>query len=188
MTPLPALISSLWQLAGGDPQNPACDWNAAFDPIGLILFAPPRHGGYWCTPTNAVTFATTGGDGVHYSWLVHPDIGLDFSPVVMTVPMCDTPNLVVGANVREFLCLGCRFGFSALEQLIYQPQRTLDELASKSVPGDATVEERRLLRTITDVFDLQPWGAPKQRLAELEGRFAPLIVVPPRGDFGERSD
>jgi len=188
MTPLPALISDLWQLAGGDPQDPSCDWNTAFDPIGLILFAPPRHGGYSCTPANGVTFATTGGDGVHYSWLVDPEIGLDFAPVVMTVPMCDTPNLVVGANVREFLCLGCRFGFFALEQLIYQRQNTLDELASKSVPRDATAEERQLLRRITDAFNLQPWEAPKERLAALQERFAPLIVLAPKATLGEGAD
>ena len=188
MNSLPTLVSDLWRLAGGNPQDPSCNWNVAFDSIGLILFAPPRHGGYWCTPTNSVTFATTGGDGVHYSWLVDPEIGLDFAPIVMTVPMCDTPNLIVGANMREFLSLGCRYGYFALEQLIYHRQRTLDELASKSIPKDATTVERELLRKISDSFNLQPWEAPEERLATLQERFAPLIAVAPLDSIGEVAD
>ncbi len=49
-------------------------------------FGIQRNFGYWCTPSNSITFATTGGDGVHYGLL---DIGSGFndeSPVVMTVP------------------------------------------------------------------------------------------------------
>lgn len=43
------------------------DWNAFFDPIGLMLRLPPVNGGYWCTPMNSLSFATTGGDGTHGS-------------------------------------------------------------------------------------------------------------------------
>ena len=113
-------LQQLWDLAGGDPDDTSCDWNGTFDPVGLVLLAPPRNEGYWCTPTNSLTFAITGGDGVHYGLMAINGEFTDLSPVVMTVPMCDTPNKIVGANLKEFLALGCRYGYFALEQLVYR--------------------------------------------------------------------
>ena len=176
---LPTSLLKLWELAGGDPLDPACDWNSAFDPIGLTLFAPPRNNRYWCTPTNSLTFATTGGDGVHYGFVAVNGEFTDFSPIVMTVPMCDTPNVVVGANFREFLALGCRFGYFALEQLIYHRDETLSELALGRFDPEASESARALLQKVSDAFALSPWQTPGQRLAELEAHAAQL-QLPPR--------
>ena len=176
------MLSRLWQIAGGNPADAAADWNATFDSIGLILVAPPRNGGYGCTPLNSVSFANTGGDGVHYSWLVLPDRSVDFSPIVMTVPMCDTPNVIVGENLREFLCLGRRFGYFALEQLVYQPQQTVDALATDSFDPEAGAVERGLLQRLTAEFKLSPWEAPGKRLAALRDKYLPLLTLPDPAD------
>src|SRR5688500_10275155 len=92
-----------------------CDWNPFFDPIGLILRVPPAYGGYRCTPTNSLSFATTGGDGTHFSFLRLAERCDDECPIVMTVPMSSSPNVIVGVNLREFLALGCRRGYFALD-------------------------------------------------------------------------
>ena len=59
--------------------------------LGLIMPPDPSDAltrwGYWCTPTNAWTFATTGGNGVHYSVVETDGSVSERSPVVMTVPM-----------------------------------------------------------------------------------------------------
>ncbi|GAA0717273.1 hypothetical protein [Dokdonella soli] len=175
---LPATLLQLWSLTGRSPSHSAADWNHFFDPIGLILLAPAAKNNYWCTPLNSFTFAATGGDGVHYG-LVNTGSGFtDFSPVVMTVPMCDTPNLIVGANLKEFLSLGCRFGYFALEQLIYNRERTIRELATGQFDPEQEEKERRLLKSITEAFNLKPWANPAARLEELAVAFTATLQLP----------
>lgn len=175
---LPSMLLRLWSLTGRSPADPASGWNHYFDPIGLILLAPSGKNHYWCTPTNSLPFATTGGDGVHYSLVSAGDGFTDFSPVVITIPMCDTPNLVVGANLKEFLCLGCRFGYFSLEQLVYDRERTLKEIASGRFDPEQEEKERRLLRKVTDAFNLKPWSNPAARLEELSVAFASALRLP----------
>src|SRR5262245_34005982 len=57
------------------------------------------------TPLNCRTFANTGGDGVHFSFVVQEGMVRESSPVVVTVP-CAGVSLVVGENLFDFLCLG----------------------------------------------------------------------------------
>jgi hypothetical protein len=177
---IPSTLRQLWKLAGADPLGVGSDWIGAFEPIGLILLSPPRNRGYWCTPVNSLAFATTGGDGVHYSLLsVEGDI-TDFSPIVMTVPMCDTPNVIVGANLREFLALGCRFGYFSLEQLVYQPERTLEALNTQRFDPEAGGTERALLHKISSHFSVTPWADPRQRLRDLAALHGDALVLPPQ--------
>jgi hypothetical protein len=179
---IPNTLRQLWQLAGADSQDPDPDWDTTFESIGLFLTAPPHHGGYFCTPVNSLEFASTGGDGVHYSLLAIEGAYSDVSPVIMTVPMsmCDTPNLVVGENLKEFLALGCRFGYFCLEQLVYDPDATLAELETRRFDPDIGETERLLLNKISSHFNIAPWADPRRRLQELASRYAPSILLPPR--------
>lgn len=174
----PSTLLQLWNITGRNLNDEGPDWNSFFDPIGLILLAPPRNYGYWCTPINSLTFAVTGGDGVHYGLLDVNGEFTDFSPVVMTVPTCDTPNTIVGANLREFLSLGCRFGYFALEQLVYQREDTLRELTLGRFDPEQGEDESRLLNNLTKAFNLKPWAAPRHRLEELEAVFGPRLQMP----------
>jgi hypothetical protein len=176
---LPKTLLRLWELAGGDPFDSSCDWNRAFDAAGLILLAPPRRFEYWCTPLNSLTFATTGGDGVHYGLLDVNGEFTDFSPVVMTVPMCEAPNTIVGANLKEFLALGCRYGYFSLEQLVYQRAQTLEELSRRRANPVGTPEERSLLDRLSSEFGLQPWLDPEHRLLELHAAFLGSVQQSP---------
>lgn len=171
-------LQKLWILAGGDSTDAGSDWNETFDPVGLILLAPPRNYGYWCTPLNSLTFATTGGDGVHYGLLSTNGAFTDFAPVVMTVPMCDTPNMIVAANLKEFLALGCRFGYFGLEQLVYDRYATLQELDLTRFDAEAGQRERVLLQRIASAFNLEPWATPERRLEELHTMFASAVELP----------
>ena len=180
MSRLPATLERLWNLAGGDPRDSEADWNATFDPVGLILLAPPRNFGYWCTPTNSTTFATTGGDGVHFGWVGLPIQDVDFWPIVMTVPMWDSSNLIVGASLREFLALGCRFGYFSLEQLVYDFPNTVAILRSGEFDEEAGGTERALLARLTSEFSLVPWPDPESRLQALQEQFSSALELPDR--------
>jgi hypothetical protein len=128
-----------------------------------------------------LSFATTGGDGVHYSLLATEGGFTDFSPVVMTVPMCDPLNVIVGGNLKEFLALGCRFGYFSLEQLIYHPERTLVALESQHFDPEMCPVERALLQRISAHFSVVPWSSPRRRLEELRLRHSGSIVLSPQG-------
>jgi hypothetical protein len=174
---MPPILKRLWELTGVALDSPAAEWNQFFDPIGLILLGRLHNFEYWCTPSNSITFATTGGDGVHYGLL---DIGSGFSddsPIVMTVPCCDTPNTIVGGSFLDFLRLGCCSGFFTLEQLIYQPNRQLAILDSHHPDPDASEDEIRLLALIRDHFELTPWPTHSDRLQLLAKSFSHHIIA-----------
>jgi hypothetical protein len=172
----------LWQFATRVAKGTADGPEAVFGPIGLFLTDPAATAQPWvydATPVNAVTFANTGGDGVHFSVLT--DVGRA-TPVVMTVPMAwDSPNHVLGADIREFLSFGCRSGYFALEQLAYA--------SGPAAPGPAPVgpavtaedpferAQALLLHALRAEFDLTPWPDATHRLASLAATFQQQIMT-----------
>jgi hypothetical protein len=143
----------------------------------------------WCentTPQASVIFAVTGGDSVHFCLLEIAGRPSEESPVVMVVPCNpDTPRLVVGDNLQDFLSLGSVIGFFHLEQLVYDPDRTLgylfdyDEFLRDSYFGeppppedlDHLAAQRTLLQKLSDEFELSPWIEPRRRLDALQDRW-----------------
>ncbi|WP_426336471.1 hypothetical protein ACN9MY_28335 [Pseudoduganella sp. R-31] len=124
---------------------------------GLRVDESPMPGGYDSSPKGYLAFASTGGDGVHFSV---PDGAA--GPVIMTVPMAfDNPNFVVGSDIKEFLSLGSAYGYFSLEQLAYNWERTVEAIAAAQEPSAA-------LQKLSERFDLRPWLSVGVRLRELE--------------------
>jgi hypothetical protein len=150
---------------------------------GMFLYRPPlnRECVYRCAPLNSVTFGRTGGDGIHYSFLVLDGHWSEFSPVVMTDPCGLTRNVVVGEDLTEFLRLGIRTGYFAL------PYHVPDEDGRFDKPTDAEPlgrtefaewvepEMARRLQRLARRFQLQPLEDPARRLVELQRRYQPFI-------------
>lgn len=167
--------------------------NYIFDPIGIILIRPLKNIEYESTPRNSLTFAETGGDGVHFGLVQMEGQILEKSPVVMTVPAnYGEENLIVGGNLHEFLCLGSRMGYFLLEQLTYSDNRkqTLEDLehpeaaaerefqATKDILGkDHFDRDRYLLQMLRDRLSLKPWHNVAKRLKELQS-FQKYLDVP----------
>ena len=147
--------------------------------IGLFLVDNPRWGGYDSTPLNSRGFASTGGDGVHFSFVEIDGEISDDSPIVMTVPMnFNNTNLIVGDTLTEFLALGCRFGYFRLEQLVYQRAKTVAKIESAvDYQCDDYYEglDRLALNALTTTFRLQLWTNIESRLKELESSYYPLL-------------
>jgi len=65
---------------------------------------------YAITPADAIPFAWTGGDGIHFCFLT--DFGrvtdLSEAPIICSSPTNDPPLTLVAANLREFLGIVCR--------------------------------------------------------------------------------
>ncbi|WP_444884125.1 hypothetical protein [Microbulbifer sp. PSTR4-B] len=118
---------------------------------GLQLTDGLVEGWYECSPVNCVAFATTGGDGVHFS--VFKELALEESPIVMTVPMnFGEENLVIARSMQDFLRLGSRYGFFELEQLSYNFESTAQGIQEAS----SREAESKALLALSKEFELAP--------------------------------
>ncbi|HEX7130934.1 MAG TPA: hypothetical protein VF228_00070 [Iamia sp.] len=165
-----AALVTLNRLADVSAQDDLGDW---LEDEGLILHDRLAPGGYSSTPTNTVAFASTGGDGVHFSLVDLGDGPSETSPVVMTVPMALgddlRPNWIVGESLPEFLALGLHGGWFGLEQLAYDPARPGALARAASVPPSPAIDR------LAAALDLHPWPDVEARLADLQLRVAPVL-------------
>ena len=138
--------------------------------LGLLLTPELKPSGYATTPACCRVFAHTGGDGVHFSLA---DLGELGTPVVMTVPMnFDFENLVVGSDLCDFLALGLRTGYFSLEQLVYDRDTALKDIAECELDG----QTREVLDEIQERFDLVPWSNIRTRLELLQIEYANALI------------
>lgn len=156
----------LWRLAlDVEPSEPGQANYALFDDYGLALHDPLTNGGdYKADRLSLLTFASTGGDGVHFAFFSTDETWDESCPVVMVVPMAFEPHWVVGESLEEFLGLGARVGFFALEQLAYDFKSTCRKIATSSV-GTELSSQFRLVNP-TDVAS---------RIQRLNGKYLPLL-------------
>lgn len=175
-------FDELWRLAESEASRRGESPEYVFLSIGLALNPTLETWDYRSTPQNSSTFASTGGDGVHYGLLHVRGALVDESPVVMTVPMnFDHENLIVGEDLLDFLALGCRFGYFALEQLTYQRERATAWIEC-ATEKDLASDERELVACIRSHFRLEVWKNVAARLQQLQDRFIGSIVLPERED------
>ena len=110
------------------------DFDNGLGQMGMLLAPTLENCGYWCTPKNSLTFASTGGEGVHFSFLVQDGKVTESSPVILTVPANafepDGANFVVAEDLRNCLRFGFHRGYFALEQLAYDRDLTLEAYSS----------------------------------------------------------
>jgi hypothetical protein len=173
------MLERLWSVAEQEAKRTGSELSYVFDAIGLFLDRPLSNHGYDTTPVNSSTFASTGGDGVHYGLLFVDGKVNDDSPVVMTVP-CNRPdeaNVILGKNLHEFLCLGCQTGYFGLEQLVYQREETL---ALFQQPEPVSEREEQLLSLLKTELQLTPWKNVEARLDELNNKFMSLLKIAPQ--------
>jgi hypothetical protein len=149
---------------------------AVLDPCGLILEKPPRENYYWCTPRTAKTFASTGGDGVHYSYLQISEASSGATLIVMTMPANDQLNFVVAENFDEFFGLGYHVGWFALEQIAYSPEWARLYFANED--PEARDEARARLAALRSELGIRYIPLNIQRIEMLTSRYGHYLQVP----------
>lgn len=159
----------------------------AFGNVGLALTPNPPDFRYNATPLNSLTFAHTGGDGVHYGLLCLPDEDPSAWPVVMTAPTnFDNPRVVVGATLHEFLCLGYHVGWFPIEQIRYIGGEgawgDMQRLQNGDPDWQLSDKQTRALNAVKKRFALSPWPNVKRRLYELRRDLLPLVQAPPEDE------
>jgi hypothetical protein len=173
-------------------QFPA-DVDSGFGTLGLILYSRPQHGGYSCTPTNTLAFAGTGGEGVHFSFLVEDGKVTEKSPIVITIPgEFDHPNFIGGESLFDFLCLGYHRGYFAMETVpserffeAYASDKwPLNEIEGRLPDWDCAVgygvneHQRQLLDFLITELGLFPWKDLRRKFQRLQKLYMPLLEIP----------
>jgi hypothetical protein len=145
--------------------------------IGLFLHDPAKNAGYPQTPSNSITFASIGGDGIHFGLITEAGGIEPMSPVVMTIPMAfENPNYIVGSSLYDFLCLGCQHGFSNLGNLHLSFDETIQYYQNR--PGDFYDERSPgILKTMSEALSLKPWSQVREHFVDLQNRFMPLVKL-----------
>ncbi len=166
-----------WSHVGGVPGR---EWRRGYETeVGWALIWNPEtlypyDANDRATEAGLACFANTGGNGVHYSFLCRDGVPLGDSPVVLTHPG-GSGHMVVGENLREFLCLGVPTGYFVLEQLFFQP-RMFDDYPDV---GDlaATGKTKAAVAGLVARFQLDPWPRKSVagRLKELDQKYRPLL-------------
>ncbi|QDT39775.1 hypothetical protein [Stratiformator vulcanicus] len=169
------LLERLWAAGGPDiEQVPPTDRviRARLGPVGLILDGPPRrHSGYDNTPLNAVCFASTGGDGDHYSLIPIDGTITAQSPVVLSFPSEEEP-VFVGENLKQFLCAGLHWGYFDFFANLEDEQ---SETAGWWFGEEVDAQQQEFLRSLAEELDLEPIPPATVDPDELWAKFSPLL-------------
>ncbi len=156
----------------------------------MILRSRPKTAGYWCTPLNSLKFAGTGGDGVHFSFVVKDGKVTESSPIVVTVPESyDCPNFIGGESLFDFLCLGFHRGYFALGMLSTEKCLAAYSSADWQLKTDSDhavgygVDEHQqnLLNFLIEKLGLSPWKNLKRRFQRLQKLYLPRLEIPAHG-------
>jgi hypothetical protein len=157
--------------------------------VGLILTATLNNGGYYCTLKSSCSFAHTGGEGVHFSFLGQADEINEASPVIVTIPEAfDHPNFIVGESLFDFLCFGMFRGYFAIEQL----GNTFEEAFAVYTDASWQPSERRhfwvgygvddrqraILDLLIERFHLVPWEEPRAKFDRLQTTYLDKLQIP----------
>lgn len=150
-----------------------------FDYAGIIPVEDESLFRYYCTPTNTRIFATTGGDGVHYSLL---ELSPNIQPVIMTVPMNDGDsmeysNWVIAENLEEFLSLGYYNGWFPIEQLCYDNNWAIDFYAQENLEEEyQNSEEIQFVKKLRTQLGYSHIPLNNKRLLELKEKYFGLLT------------
>ena len=174
---IPAPLQALYDAATAMGPQFELSPEAVLDYCGLLLEIPPQRNYIdWCTPRNVMTFATTGGDSVHYSYLVDERLPEGVYPIVMTLPCVNELSWVIAESFQEFFDYGYYVGWFSLEQLYYDDEEGAAYFLQPSENfGDIGTAQLPLLRKALNMKPVPPTLA---RFAQLQQKYGALLDIP----------
>lgn len=158
----------------------AKEFPTSFDPglgqISLLLEMPLKHGGYYCTPLNSLSFGGTGCDGVHFSFIVENNSITEDSPVIVTTPEggCGYSSPIAAENLRDFLRASLIGGFLVHGSLSTYLHTGKNPHAGCRIPDDlAPIRD-----ALAERFSLTPQNYSLNELHALQARHQSKILYP----------
>ena len=185
------LFEDLWNLDSEIQQRFPRKYGKGLDHTGVYFSMPQqlKMGESYCTPTNSIAFAYTGGDGEHFSFLVQNSAVDSESPIILTAPAnSGEENVILAENFDGFLRLGLRRGYFGLGQFAYDPNSALEAYGNPqwqpTEPAHGYVgyvpdeEQIAVLTFIADQLNLQPIFVTPEEFESLQDRIQPLLEMP----------
>lgn len=124
-----------------------------------------------------LTFATTSGDSVHYSYLVDERLPQGICPIIMTLPCVNELSWMIAENFQEFFDYCYQVGCFSLEQLYYDDEEGEAYFRQPSETfGEEGKQQRPLLHKALTMKPMPPTLA---RFAELQKKYQALLDIPP---------
>jgi hypothetical protein len=164
-------------------------------PTSLFLVGEEKDlGGYFCTPLDAITFANTGMDGIHFTFLT--DFGtvpkLDEAPIIAVLPMDDPRVRLVARNIRDFFALhlfdeGLLLNeFDSEEKYnSYKLRQETEDLTSEWFDHGKWMEQKNLVRkTIIEKFGIGPIPEPYQYIQQLNKERTNKVLIKTNDSLG----
>jgi hypothetical protein len=177
MNNLPTSLTALWDVADDLGRAASKSGDLALDPVGLLLVRPLERWDYDCTPANSLTFAHTGGDGVHFGLLQVGGVAPASFPIVMTVPgVFDDCNRIVAGDFDEFLSVGAINGWFSLEQLVYDLDVALAYLATPD--PEVWPDRNRIVALVRKRLGVTPAPLTGARFQVLQDAYGSAISLP----------
>jgi len=175
---IPAPLQTLYDAAAATGPKFGLSPEAVFGDCGLWLEIPPVPSYIgWCTPRNVMTFATTGCDSVHYSYLVDERLPGNVSPIVMTLPCVNELSWVIAENFQEFFDYGYYVGWRELEQLYYEDEK--GEACFHEASQSLNKLGMQQLPLLHDALNMQAVLPTLKRFGELQQKYQALLNIPP---------
>ena len=177
------------------------DFGGGLEALGTIFTSLDRleNGGYHPTPVNTLSFARTGTDGEHFSFLVLNNCVDSESPIIFTTPVnySGIENVILAKNFNIFVRLWLRYGGCALGEFAYnidqairvyttakRQQKAKLPTAFDHVPDEET---QAILDLVSEALDLQPYIYTAAEFLALQRRYMPQLQMPD-GYYEERAE
>lgn len=163
------------------------DWDNGLGQMGLLLFGQLATGEYWCTPTNSLSFGTTGGDGAHFSFLLSDNAITDRTPVIISVPdnfgSPKCANVVLGRGFEDFVRLGLHCGYFAMAQFAFDAKNALKHYARTDWEyvdtWGASDQHKIVAEFAAKYLRLTSLAYTPDQFEALQAEFAPLMQFKP---------
>ncbi len=168
-------IEDFWEIDDLITRKWGKDLYKHIDYCGLEPVRPMKHHGYFCTPKNSLTFAATGGNGVHFGLVNGYNNKGDLGPIVMTVPMADENNVIIAEDLHEFFSLGYYVGWFALEQIVYNLDGIIEYYSKPDKEMDP--EESNFLELVRREMPIKHIALSANRLEELKREYFEKLEI-----------
>ncbi|NJL21468.1 MAG: hypothetical protein HC895_12595, partial [Leptolyngbyaceae cyanobacterium SM1_3_5] len=86
------------------------------------------------------------------------------------------PNVIIGRESLRFLCLGCRAGYSVLEEFSWSNGQ-LEPLRSKSYAEHLDQQQINLLEILNQELDLEPWSNLEDKIIGLNLTYFSRLII-----------
>jgi len=175
------LLAEVYDLNKEVAEKFPANWDTGIGQMGLLLDRKLETSGYWCTPTNSLSFGGTGGDGAHFSFVVTDNRITDHTPVIVSIPdnfgEPEDANVVLGRSFEDFVRLGLHCGYFSMARFAFDAQDALKHYARNDWDEEwfPSANHRVVAEYLAKRLNFSRLVYSADEFSELQASFKPLL-------------